>query len=179
MLIIQPTDLPDVLLLTPRVFADTRGYFLETWNADRYQEAGLPATFVQDNLSFSAHRVLRGLHYQAPTPQGKLVQVLRGTVFDVAVDLRPDAPTYGRWVGHTLSAENHRQMYIPEGFAHGFVVLSPEGALFHYKCTAPYDPTGQHVLRWDDPALGIAWPLEDPILNPRDAGAPYLHERTP
>ncbi|MCX8048046.1 MAG: dTDP-4-dehydrorhamnose 3,5-epimerase [Methylohalobius sp.] len=164
---VTPTDLPDVLLIEPDVFGDARGFFLETWNQKRYRELGLTANFVQDNLSLSRRGILRGLHYQWPHPQGKLVQVLVGTVFDVAVDIRRGSPTFGRWVGVELSAENHFQLYIPEGFAHGFCVLSDE-ALFAYKCTEFYYPNAEHSVLWSDPELDITWPVIDPLLSDKD-----------
>ena len=136
----------------------------------RYQDAGLDAVFVQDNLSFSRRGTLRGLHFQNPNPQGKLVMVLQGDVYDVAVDLRRGSPTFGRWEAVQLSAESHRQFYIPPGFAHGFQVTS-DTALFHYKCTAPYSPSDERAIRWDDPALGIPWPISDPIVSAKDAAA--------
>jgi dTDP-4-dehydrorhamnose 3,5-epimerase len=165
-----PTKLPGVVILEPRIFRDDRGYFYETWSRQRYADAGLPADFVQDNVSYSIHGVLRGLHYQHPTAQGKLVSVLRGEVFDVAVDIRQGSPTFGKWEGVTLSAENGRQFYVPEGFAHGFVVTSPD-AIFSYKCTGPYDPKAEGSVLWDDPAIGINWPVSSPILAPKDAAA--------
>lgn len=169
------TSLPGVLLVEPRVFRDERGHFLETWNLERCRVAGLPESFVQDNVSVSRRGVLRGLHYQEPNAQGKLVSVLEGEVFDVAVDIRQGSPNYGRWVGYTLSAANARQLYVPEGFAHGFVVVS-EVAVFSYKCTAFYDPNAEGSVRWDDPDLHIDWPVESPILSPKDAAAPRLVE---
>ena len=168
-----PTELPGVVILETRAFRDDRGYFLETWNQERYAQAGLPPLFVQDNLSHSQSGVLRGLHYQYPLQQGKLVCVLRGEVFDVAVDIRRGSPTFGRWVGATLSAENGRQMYIPEGFAHGFVVTGDE-ALFVYKCTALYKPSDEGSILWNDPDLGIDWPTADARLSPKDEAAPRL-----
>lgn len=168
-----PTRLPGVLLIEPRIFRDDRGYFLETWSRQRYAEAGLPRDFVQDNLSYSRKGVLRGLHYQHPTEQGKFVTVLRGEVFDVAVDIRRGSPTFGQWEGFTLSADNGRQLYVPEGYAHGFMVTS-EDALFSYKCTAPYDPPSEGSVAWDDPDLAIAWPLDGAILAEKDRVAPRL-----
>jgi dTDP-4-dehydrorhamnose 3,5-epimerase len=168
-------DLPGVLLLEPRVFRDDRGRFLETWSLDRYAALGVPGTFVQDNASYSNPGVLRGLHYQHPTAQGKLVSVLRGSVFDVAVDIRVGSPTFGRWAGVTLSADDHRQLYIPEGFAHGFLVTDGP-ATFLYKCTAPYAPADEGSIRWDDPDLAIAWPHDAPSLSPKDAAAPLLRD---
>jgi dTDP-4-dehydrorhamnose 3,5-epimerase len=169
---IEETPLPGVLVIAPQVFGDARGFFMEAWNAERYGAAGLPG-FVQDNLSLSARGVLRGLHYQEPDAQGKLVHVLQGEVFDVAVDIRVGSPTFGAWHGVTLSAENHRQFYVPPGFAHGFVVTS-ETALFAYKCTAPYRPQHDHGIRWDDSAIGVAWPVAAPTLSAKDSEAPRL-----
>ncbi len=173
---VTPTSLPGVLVVEPRVFRDDRGYFLETWSESRYGPAGLPTVFRQDNLSHSMPGVIRGLHYQFPTPQGKLVGVALGEVFDVAVDIRVGSPTFGRWVGATLSAESGRQLYIPEGFAHGFLVLGEGPAVFTYKCTNGYDPAGQCSILWDDPDLAIDWPVASPLLSPKDADAPRLRE---
>ena len=164
---------PEVLIVEPDVHGDGRGYFLETYRAQRYAEQGLPDTFVQDNLSFSRKGVLRGLHYQLGRPQGKLVWVLQGEVFDVAVDIRRGSPTFGRWVSATLSSADHRQLYVPEGFAHGFCVLS-ETALFTYKCTDYYAPEEERGIRWDDPALGIDWPVAEPIVSDKDRAYPAL-----
>jgi dTDP-4-dehydrorhamnose 3,5-epimerase len=161
-------ELEGLLIIEPRVFGDPRGFFMETWNQRRYQEAGLNLNFVQDNLSQSRRGILRGLHFQNPSPQGKLVSVLQGEVFDVAVDLRRSSSTLGKVQTITLSAENKRQFYIPPGFAHGFLVMS-ETAMFHYKCTDFYSPKDEMTLRWDDPDLGIAWPLKDPLLSDKDA----------
>ncbi len=172
------TPLPGVFLLEPRVFRDGRGAFLETWNRDTYRAIGLPDRFAQDNISYSGHGVLRGLHYQHPTAQGKLVTVLQGEVFDVAVDIRVDSPTFGRWWGTTLSGEDLRQLYVPGGFAHGFVVTG-ESAIFSYKCTAPYAPSEEGSIRWDDPEIGIAWPLASPTLSEKDAVAPNLRDLPP
>jgi dTDP-4-dehydrorhamnose 3,5-epimerase len=160
-------ELDGLLLIEPKVFGDARGFFMETWNAQRYQEIGLNETFVQDNVSSSRRGTLRGLHFQNPAAQGKLVSVWQGEVFDVAVDIRRGSPTFGRWHGVSLSAENKRQFYIPPGFAHGFAVLS-EVALFHYKCTEFYSPKVEHTLRWDDPDLGIRWPLTEPLVSEKD-----------
>jgi dTDP-4-dehydrorhamnose 3,5-epimerase len=167
-----------LLTIEPKVFGDARGFFLETWNLDRYRAAGLDADFVQDNLSFSRRGILRGLHFQNPKPQGKLLQVLLGEVFDVAVDIRRSSPTFGKWHGLVLSAENKRQFYIPPGFAHGFVVLS-ETALFHYKCTEFYSPKDEMAIRWDDPDIGIEWPLKEPLLSERDAQGVRLRAAPP
>ncbi len=167
------TELPGVVVLEPRRFRDDRGFFFESFNESRYVEAGLPSRFVQDNVSYSESGVLRGLHYQFTNTQGKLVSVLRGEVFDVVVDIRKGSPTFGKWIGITLSFENGRQIYIPEGFAHGFLVTG-DCAIFHYKCTALYDPKSEGSIAWDDPAVGIVWPRRDVRLSPKDAAAPYL-----
>jgi dTDP-4-dehydrorhamnose 3,5-epimerase len=151
---------------------------METWNRARYEEVGLPARFVQDNLSFSARGVLRGLHFQNPGAQGKLVSVLQGEVFDVAVDIRVGSPTYGRWVGTNLSAENKRQFYVPEGFAHGFVVTS-DTALLHYKCTGYYHPEAEGSIIWNDEDIGVMWPVDAPVLSEKDRAAPPLREVPP
>jgi dTDP-4-dehydrorhamnose 3,5-epimerase len=169
------TSLPGVLILEPRVFGDERGFFMETWNAGRYEEAGLPARFVQDNLSYSARGVLRGLHFQNPQPQGKIVSVLRGEVFDVAVDIRVGSPTFGEWTGVTLSAENKRQFYVPPDFAHGFVVTG-EDAMFFYKCTDYYAPSSEGTVLWNDPDIGIEWPTASPTLSEKDGRAPLLRD---
>lgn len=151
------TNLPGVLIFEPRVFGDARGFFMETWNAAAFAAAGLDLTFVQDNHSRSQKGVLRGLHFQNPCPQGKLVRVTRGAVFDAVVDLRKSSPTFGQWTGVELSAENKRMFWVPEGFAHGFLTLEDDTD-FLYKCTAPYAPQTEHTLAWDDPAVGIEWP---------------------
>jgi dTDP-4-dehydrorhamnose 3,5-epimerase len=167
------TELPGVLVVEPDVFGDSRGFFMESWNGARYQEHGIEDHFVQDNLSFSARDVLRGLHFQNPRAQGKLVSVLQGEVFDVAVDIRVGSPTFGRWTGATLSAENRRQFWVPPGFAHGFVVTA-ENALFSYKCTDYYAPEYDGSILWNDPAIGIRWPVENPSLSDKDRAAPPL-----
>ena len=168
------TRLPGVKLIEPRVFSDDRGFFMEIFQAQRYAElAGIDRPFVQDNLSFSRYGVLRGLHFQNPNPQGKLVYVLQGEVFDVAVDIRRGSPTFGQWFGTLLSAENKRQMWIPEGFAHGFCVTT-ETALFTYKCTANYSAQDDGAIRWNDPAIGIEWPISDVQLSEKDLQAPTL-----
>jgi dTDP-4-dehydrorhamnose 3,5-epimerase len=167
--------LAGLLIFEPKVFGDARGFFMETWNRDRYREAGLAAEFVQDNLSVSRRGILRGLHCQNPTPQGKLVSVLQGEVFDVAVDLRQNSPTFGKWEAARLSSENKRQFFIPAGFAHGFAVLS-DTAMFHYKCTSFYSPKDELTIQWNDPDIGIDWPLEKPTLSERDAKALPLRE---
>ncbi len=175
-MIVTPTAIADVLLVEPKVFGDARGFFLESWNAKVFAEAGIPAAFVQDNHSRSPRGVLRGLHYQIRQPQGKLVRVVAGEVFDVAVDLRRASPTFGRWTGERLSADNKRMLWIPPGFAHGFLVLS-ESADFLYKTTDYYAPEHERVLAWNDPALGIRWPLAGtPTLSARDAAGTRLRD---
>lgn len=165
---ISETDLPGVLLIEPQVFADARGFFFESWRQDRYDAQGLPASFVQDNISVSAGNVLRGLHFQHPHAQGKLIQALHGEIFDVAVDVRVGSPTFAQWIGMVLSAENHRQLYIPGGFAHGFCVTSDTSVVW-YKCTDFYHQQSEGGVLWNDPDLGIEWPVQAPILSPRDA----------
>jgi dTDP-4-dehydrorhamnose 3,5-epimerase len=174
---VLPTAIPDVLIVEPKVFGDERGFFIETWHARRYGDAGLRCQFVQDNHSRSAGGVLRGLHYQISQAQGKLVQVVSGEVFDVAVDLRRSSPTFGRWVGETLSAAAHRQLWVPPGFAHGFFVTS-ESADLVYKCTDYYAPEHECTLRWDDPALGIVWPFRGtrPVLSAKDSAGLSLRD---
>jgi dTDP-4-dehydrorhamnose 3,5-epimerase len=167
------TAIPDVKIIEPRVFRDPRGFFVETYHARRYHEAGLDAVFVQDNHSRSIRGTLRGLHWQVERPQGKLVRVLVGEVYDVAVDIRLDSPTFGQWVGFTLSAENFRQAWVPPGFAHGFCVTS-EVAEVEYKCTGFYDPPSERGLIWNDPDVAIDWPIRDPILSDRDRQHPTL-----
>ena len=162
------TSLPGCRIIEPAVFGDERGFFMETWNAARYGELGLPDRFVQSNVSSSAKGVLRGLHYQWPNPQGKLVTVLEGEVYDVAVDIRRGSPQFGQWTAVLLSAQNKRQFWIPEGFAHGFAVLS-ERALFSYMCTRVYDKAADAGVRWDDPAIGIDWPVANPSLSEKPA----------
>jgi dTDP-4-dehydrorhamnose 3,5-epimerase len=171
---VLPTPLPGVLIIEPRVFPEARGWFQESWSAARYAGHGVPTTFVQDNVSYSVPGVLRGLHYQLPNAQGKLVSVLQGEVYDVAVDIRRDAPTFGRAFGVVLSAENHRQLWVPAGFAHGFYVIKP--AIFMYKVTAPYDPKSERSLLWSDEDLAIDWPGREPLLSDKDAKAPRLKD---
>jgi dTDP-4-dehydrorhamnose 3,5-epimerase len=171
----RETTLPDVMIIEPDVHGDERGFFKETWNRQRYAELGLERDFVQDNVSFSRRGILRGLHFQNPNPQGKLVQVLQGEVYDVAVDVRAGSPHFGRWVGVTLSAQNHLQLYIPEGFAHGFCVTS-ETALFCYKCTDFYNAKAEYSLRWNDPDLAIEWPVADPELSAKDEAGCLLQD---
>jgi len=175
---ITSTEIPEVKLVTPRVFGDSRGYFFETYHAERYAELGLEARFVQDNVSRSQHGTLRGLHLQSPHGQGKLVWVLMGEVYDVAVDVRVGSPTFGRFVGQLLSEENHLQLYVPPGFAHGFVVTS-EHAIFAYKCTDFYHPEAEVGVAWNDPAIGIAWPVEKPLLSDKDRKHPPLADIDP
>lgn len=179
---ITETPLPGVLVIEPKVFGDERGFFMETWNQTRYADTGLPEKFVQDNLSFSRRGVLRGLHFQNPNGQGKLVYVLQGEVFDVAVDIRLGSPSFGQSFAVTLSADNKRQFYIPPGFAHGFCVTS-ETALFAYKCTEFYDPKAEGSILWNDPSLGIDWPVTTPELSTKDAAgialADFPRERLP
>ena len=172
-----PTEIPDVLILEPRIFGDERGFFFESYNATRFHElTGFNGEFVQDNHSRSAQGVLRGLHYQIRQPQGKLVRVVAGEVYDVAVDLRRSSPTFGQWIGVTLSAENKRQLWIPSGFAHGFYVVS-EMAEFLYKTTDYYAPEHERTLRWNDPQLGIDWPITAaPILSSKDRDGLPLDE---
>jgi dTDP-4-dehydrorhamnose 3,5-epimerase len=175
---VRPTAIPDVRVVEPRVFGDDRGFFFESFNRRRLEDAlGRSLDFVQDNHSLSRRGVLRGLHYQLPHPQGKLVRVTRGEVFDVAVDLRRPSPTFGRWVGERLSAENKRQLWIPEGFAHGFLVLS-DAAEFLYKTTDYWHPEHERCVRWDDPALAIDWPLAGiaPLVSAKDAQGVPLAE---
>lgn len=164
---VTETKLPGAFVIEPKVFGDHRGYFLETWNRNRYQQSGISETFVQDNLSKSQRGVLRGLHFQSPAFQGKLVSVIEGEVFDVAVDIRLGSPTYGQWQSVVLSGENKRQFYVPPGMAHGFVVTS-ETAIFSYKCTDFYAPQDEISLMWDDPSLAIDWPISAPLLSEKD-----------
>ena len=167
------TDLPGCCIVEPAVFGDARGYFYESFNAEKYAGLGIRAQFVQSNVSRSARGVLRGLHYQWPHPQGKLVGVLEGEVYDVAVDIRRGSPTFGRWAAAMLSADNKRQFWIPEGFAHGFCVVS-ENATFVYQCTALYDRAADAGIRWNDAALGIDWPVAEPLLSDKDQVSPFL-----
>jgi dTDP-4-dehydrorhamnose 3,5-epimerase len=162
-----PTAISGVLIIEPVVHADARGHFLETFHARTYAAAGLPGEFVQDNESLSMKGVLRGLHLQLKRPQGKLVRVVRGEIWDVAVDIRPESPTFGQWVGETLSADNWRQLYVPPGCAHGFCVMSDQ-ALVHYKCTTFYDRDDEVGIAYNDPTLAIPWPIADPVLSPKD-----------
>jgi len=172
------TSIAGVILVIPRVFEDRRGFFMETWHALRFRDAGITAEIVQDNHSKSSKGTLRGLHYQIKQPQGKIVRIVSGEVFDVAVDLRKSSPSFGQWVGHVLSAENKHQMWVPPGFGHGFLVLS-ETAEFEYKCTDFYAPEFERSIRWDDPDIGIEWPLaagEQPLLSDKDCAAPSFRD---
>ena len=169
------TCLPGVLIIEPKFFSDARGFFVEMYNKERYVDNGIFPEFVQDNMSFSTRGVLRGLHYQNPCAQGKLVQVLQGEVWDVAVDIRRDSAQFGKWTAVTLSSVNKRQIYIPPGFAHGFCVMS-DAALLTYKCTNLYHPEYDCGIRWDDPAIGIHWPISDPVLSDKDRNLPLLSD---
>ncbi len=172
------TSLPGVVVIEPKVFGDRRGFFMETFQAERYRQAGITLEFVQDNLSRSSKGVLRGLHYQLNYPQGKLVSVITGEVFDVVVDIRQGSPTFGRWFGAMLNEENHRQIYIPPGFAHGFCVTS-DTVNFQYKCTDYYHPEDEIGLLWNDSDIGIDWPIKDPVLSDKDKGLLPLKEIHP
>ncbi len=172
---VTQTDLPGCVVIEPRVFGDDRGFFFESFNNDKLAAHGLHPVFVQGNVSSSARGVLRGLHYQWPSPQGKYVSVIEGEVWDVAVDIRRASPHFGRWTAVVLSAENKRHFWVPEGFAHGFVTLS-ERAVFSYLCTATYDPAADAAIRWDDPRLAIDWPVSEPSLSAKDAQAPLLDD---
>ena len=172
----EPTRLPEVVLIKPRLFPDERGYFLETWQQRRFAAAGIDAPFVQDNHSHSVRHTLRGLHYQIQQPQGKLVRVVQGAAFDVAVDLRRSSPRYGQWVGVELTAENHHMLWVPPGFAHGYLTLS-DSVDFLYKCTDFYAPAHERAVRWDDATIGVRWPLPAgvaPRLSPKDEAAPLF-----
>lgn len=172
-----PQDIPEVKLVIPQVFGDARGFFQETFKAEAYREAGIDTVFVQDNWSRSVKGTLRGLHYQLPNPQDKLVWVVRGEIYDVAVDIRRGSPTFGRWVAAVLSEANHHQFFIPAGFAHGFCVMSDE-VDFMYKCSAVYSPKDEKGILWSDPALAIPWPVQAPILSKRDVALPPLQLMT-
>lgn len=175
------TSLPGVLIIEPAVHRDARGFFLESYHERRYAEAGVSARFVQDNYSHSGKGTVRGLHAQLAAPQAKLMRVVAGAIFDVAVDIRVGSPTFGKWFGETLSSDNFKQLFIPEGFVHGFAVLS-NYAEIEYKCSAFYDPADEISIRWDDPAIGITWPVASPMLSARDAAARPLgdmHDQLP
>ena len=175
---VTATPLDGVKLIEPKVFGDARGFFLETYSWERYRAAGITEELLQDNLSRSGHSVLRGLHFQNPAPQGKLVYVLEGEVFDVAVDIRRSSPAFGKWYGVTLSGDNKKQLWLPPGFAHGFCVTS-ETALFAYKCSAYYTPASEHTIRYDDPDIAIEWPVTDPLLSAKDRNAATLSRMDP
>jgi dTDP-4-dehydrorhamnose 3,5-epimerase len=177
-MIVEALRLPGVLLIKPRVLRDSRGHFLEAWHQDRYGEAGLPREFVQDNISVSHQNTLRGLHYQYPGGQGKLVAVIAGRAFDVVVDIRRGSPGFGQWLGAELSEENGHQLWIPPGFAHGFLALSAQ-VVFGYKCTTYFAPECDRSIRWNDPAIGIEWPAATPLLSPKDTAAPLLADCPP
>ncbi|HEX5460829.1 MAG TPA: dTDP-4-dehydrorhamnose 3,5-epimerase [Steroidobacteraceae bacterium] len=173
-----PTEIPEVVLIRPKVFGDARGYFMESWEERKFAAGGLELNFVQDNHSHSARHILRGLHYQIQHPQGKLVRVVTGAVYDVAVDIRRSSPTFGKWVGVELSAENHQMLWVPPGFAHGYLVLS-EYADFLYKVTDIWSPPHERAIRWNDPEIGVKWPLPtgtEPVLSGKDAAAPSFRD---
>jgi dTDP-4-dehydrorhamnose 3,5-epimerase len=170
-----PTELPGCLIIEPKVFGDARGFFYEAWNKGRFAEHGMTPEFVQSNVSASERGVLRGLHYQWPNPQAKLVSVLEGEVYDVAVDIRQGSPDFGRWTAVLLSAENKRHFWVPEGFAHGFVTVS-ERAIFTYLCTAPYDAAADANIRWNDAQIAVDWPVSEPSLSGKDVVAPFLKD---
>jgi len=172
------TGIPGLLIIEVQTYGDERGYFKELWKASRYAELQLPGCFLQSNVSRSGAGVIRGLHYQFPQPQGKLVSVLEGSIFDVAVDIRTDSPTFRQWVGVELSAANHRQLFVPEGFAHGFCVLG-SGAMMHYLCTAEYAAAFDAAIAWNDPDIGIQWPMEPESLSAKDSNAPRLRDIGP
>jgi len=172
---VEASRLEDVVVIEPKVFSDSRGLFMEIWNQNRYAEIGLDAVFVQDNISRSCQGVLRGLHFQNPDPQGKLVQVLEGQIYDVAVDIRSDSKHFGEWVGVALSEHNNRQLYVPEGYAHGFCVLSKKATVV-YKCTGFYNFETEKCLRWDDPDLAIEWPISGPSLSEKDRCGQWLRD---
>ncbi len=170
---VEETSLPGVLVIQPTAFADDRGWFFESWEQERYAALGLPTSWRQDNLVYSARGVLRGLHFQYPRGQHKLVSAIVGEIFDVAVDIRRDSPTFGHWVGVRLSAENRKQLSVPPGFAHGYQVLS-ERAIVSYKCSERYEPTVERSIRWSDPRIAVDWPLEVGLLSAKDRAAPSL-----
>ena len=170
-----PLEIPGVVLIEPEIFRDDRGFFFEVCHREKFEAAGLPGTFVQDNQSYSHRHVLRGLHAQARKPQGKLVRALQGEIFDVAVDIRPGSPTFGRWVSAVLSGDNNRQLWVPPGFVHGFCVTS-DFATVQYKCTELYAPGDEIGVLWNDPEIGIEWPVAEPVLNAKDLALPKLQD---
>jgi dTDP-4-dehydrorhamnose 3,5-epimerase len=171
----RSSNLPEIIIIEPDVFGDDRGRFLETYQAKRYVDYGIPDGFVQDNISYSSKGVLRGLHYQLRQPQGKLVWAVQGEIYDVAIDIRKDSPTFGKWESVMLSSENHKQIYIPEGFAHGFCVISPS-AIVEYKCTNYYAPKEERGILWNDPFLNIDWPVDEPAISDKDGKYPFLKD---
>jgi dTDP-4-dehydrorhamnose 3,5-epimerase len=171
---VKATELQGVIIIEPEIYRDSRGYFFESWNVEKYKDS-LPFNFVQDNISYSRKGVLRGMHFQNPRPQAKLVSVLYGEIFDVIVDLRLGSPTFKKWFGLYLSSQNHRQLFIPEGYAHGFIVTADE-AIFHYKCSGYYSPIDELGIVWNDPELNINWPIENPIVSSKDKNASLLKE---
>ena len=171
------TNFPNLTLIKPHIFGDSRGWFFESWNKGRYIEAGIGLPFVQDNISYSTKNVIRGLHYQKPFTQGKLVFVLEGEVWDVVVDLRRRSPTFGKWQGFTLTGKNKEQLYVPPGFAHGFCVIS-DTVLFQYKCTDIYNPASERGIMWNDPDLNIPWPTEKPVISDKDTKHPFFRDLT-
>ncbi len=175
---IIPTSLPEVLIIEPDSFEDNRGFFMETYSREKYRANGINPVFIQSNLSFSRQNVLRGLHYQIRHPQAKLIQIISGEVFDVAVDIRSGSPTFGKWTGLILSGQNKRQLYVPEGFAHGFCVLS-ESAYFYYKCSSLYYPNDEGGIIWNDKTIDIKWPLTHPIVSEKDRRLPFFSDLGP
>ena len=168
-------EIPGVIFIEPQIFGDSRGWFVELWNKEKYEQAGIKENFVQDNISYSKYGVLRGLHYQKPHTQGKLVFVLQGEVWDVVVDLRKGSPTFKKWEAFKLTGESKEQLYIPEGLAHGFCVLSDE-VVFQYKCTDKYSPADEHGIRWDDPDINIPWPVFAPLVSDKDKNLPLFRD---
>jgi len=168
-------EIPGVVFIKPKIFGDSRGWFAEIWNKEKYEQIGIEESFVQDNISYSKHGTLRGLHYQKPYTQGKLVFVIQGEVWDVVVDLRINSPTFKKWKAFKLTGENKEQLYIPKGLAHGFCVISDE-AIFQYKCTDKYSPNDEKGIKWDDPELQIPWPVESPLVSDKDGKWPFIKE---
>ena len=175
---VKATAIPEVLIIEPDVFEDERGFFMETYHEKRYREMGIDVTFVQDNLAYSVKGTLRGLHYQYPNAQAKLIQVIQGEIFDVAVDIRAGSHTFGKWVGVKLSVTNKKQLFIPTGFAHGYCVLS-DTALITYKCSTFYSPEDEKGILWNDPDLKITWPIQNPLVSDKDQKLPSVNETTP
>ncbi len=175
---VNATDIADVRIIEPQVFSDQRGYFMESYHGSRFESAGLPEVFVQDNLSYSVKNTLRGLHFQISHPQAKLIQVISGEIFDVAVDIRPTSPTFSRWVSVSLTEHNKRQFFIPAGCAHGFCVLSASACVI-YKCSDYYHPDDEGGILWSDPTIAINWPITDPIVSDKDASLPFFSDIPP